>query len=109
MQDEHKLHCFTCQKIYDIQDLVRKYENIQDPKEIYKFLLNKYGYNDTIPQGTKVIPFKAPTQDEQKKEQGIQQTYNFTKAIENIYDKQTDKSKQHFKDRRTYRRDNRRI
>ena len=70
---------------------------------------NAIKYKQDIPKDAKVIPFKAPTQDEQKKEQGIQQTYNFTKAIENIYDKQTDKSKQHFKDRRTYRRDNRRI
>lgn len=124
MQDEHKLHCFGCQKTYDIFDLVQMYENVADFKEAKKFICDKYNIQDTryiqnisnskdikhkqdIPQDKKIIPFKAPTEEQQ--EQELQKQYDFTKMIQSLYDEQTDEHKQHFKDRRTYRRNNSRI
>lgn len=120
MQDEHKLHCFGCDKTYDIFDLVKEFEHITDFKEAKKFICDKYDIQDTqyiqnisnnkdikhkqdIPQDAKIIPFKAPAEEQQEQEQKQQKQYDFTKIIQSLYDEQTEEHKQHFKDRRTYR------
>ena len=114
--DSHKLFCHGEQQSYDIFDLVKMYENVADDKEAKKFICNKYNIGDiSYIQNSKAINYKQDIQDKkvipfkqmQEQEQPQVKQYDFTKVIQSIHDKQTAENLQHFKDRRTYRRDNR--
>lgn len=100
-------------------DLVKLDYGIADNKEAYKKICEIFNiqdisymqdnkamkYKQDIPKDAKVIPFKPQQMQEQKQPQVRQ--YDFTKMIQSLHDKQTAENLQHFKDRRTYRQDNR--
>ena len=116
----HKLHCFACDEKYDIRDLVKLDYGIADNKEAYKKICEIFNiqdiqymqnnkaikYKQDIPKDAKVIPFNPQQMQKQEQEQPQVRQYDFTKVIQSIHDKQTAENLQHFKDRRTYRRDN---
>ena len=79
--------------------------NIQDISYMQNNKAMKY--KQDIPKDAKVIPFNPQQMQKQEQEQPHVRQYDFTKVIQSIYDAQTEADKQHFKDRRTYRRDNR--
>lgn len=124
--DSHKLFCHGEQRSYDIFDLVKMYENVADDKEAKKFICDKYNihdisyiqdntaikYKQNIPKDTKVIQFNPNAQQmnqQQQEQTTIKIKCDFTSTIQEIYDRQTEADKQHFKDRRTYRRNYRKI
>ena len=110
-RNAHKVHCFACNETYDILDLVKQDFNIQDNKEAYKQLCNIYNINDIqymqdISNNKKVIPLNL----QKDNEEGTPcKMYDFTKAINSIYAKQTVDTIKHFKERRAYRWNNSRI
>ena len=120
---EH-LHCFACDEKYDLLDLVKLDYGITDNKEAKKKICEIFNIQDAqyiqnisnkkdikhkqdIPKDAKVIQFNPQQMQKQEQEQPQAKQYDFTKVIQSIYDAQTEADKQHFKDRRTYRRDNR--